>query len=180
MRIVGGSLRGRRFLPVGNFGSRPTTDIAKESLFNVLSNIVYFEDIKVLDLFSGTGSISFEFASRGCPDVTSVEIGYNYQQYILKMVIEFGMQKVIRSLRSDAFRYVAKTEEKFDIVFADPPFNLAEVDTLPDLVINHNIINKGGMFILEHSGEGRFNNHPNFLQTRTYGKVNFTFFGEKE
>ncbi len=179
MRIVSGELRGRRFCPPDNFKARPTTDFAKENLFNVLNNMIDFEEVSVLDLFSGTGSISYEFASRGCRDVTSVELSYQHRQFIAKTIKDLKLEGVIHSVRADAFRFVADTRAKYDIVFADPPFDLEKVDALPDWIFEHEILSEGGMLILEHGGEGRFNGHPNFAQTRNYGKVNFTFFERK-
>ncbi|MBE6341503.1 MAG: methyltransferase domain-containing protein [Bacteroidales bacterium] len=175
MRIVSGDLRGRRFTPPENFSARPTTDFAKENLFNVLANFIDFEEIKVLDIFSGTGSISYEFASRGCRDITSVEKNFKHRQFIAKTIKEFGIEKQVRSIKGDAFRFVQTTEAKYDLIFADPPFDL-DVSSLPDIIFERNLLTENGLFILEHSGEGKHNNHPNFSQTRCYGKVNFTFF----
>lgn len=180
MRIVSGTLRGRRFSPPDSFSARPTTDFAKENLFNVLNNIIDFEDIKVLDLFSGTGSISYEFASRGCKNITSIELNYKHQQFIAKTIRELKIDKAIRSLKGDSFKFVAATKEKYDIIFADPPFDLKEADNLPDMVMEKDLLNKGGFLILEHSGKDKYNDHKYFIQTRNYGKVNFTFFGIEE
>lgn len=177
MRIVSGELKGRRFSPPESFSARPTTDFAKENIFNVLNNIVDFEEIKVLDLFSGTGSISYEFASRGCRSVTSVEMNFKHQRFIAQTIRDLGIADRVRSLKGDAFRFVANTKEKYDLIFADPPFDLETAAQLPDLINEHGLLNPGGMFILEHSGAGKYNAHPLFQQTRNYGKVNFTFFG---
>jgi 16S rRNA (guanine(966)-N(2))-methyltransferase RsmD len=177
MRIVSGQLRGRRFSPPDSFSARPTTDFAKENLFNVLNNMIDFEEVKVLDLFSGTGSISYEFASRGSRDITSIELNYKHQQFIAKTVCELNIEKAVRSLKGDSFKYVSATKEKFDIIFADPPFDLTEAEKLPDMIMKRGLLKEGGIFILEHSGKGKYNAHPYFLQTRNYGKVNFTFFG---
>ena len=176
MRIVGGELRGRRFDPPESFEARPTTDFAKENIFNVLCNIIDFEDVKVLDLFSGSGSISYEFASRGCKDITCVEKNRLHHRFIVKTAEHFGISDVMRILNGDALKFIASTNEKYDIVFADPPYAMKEVDDLPDLVMSRGIVREGGVFILEHSVAGRFNKHENFWQTRAYGKVNFTFF----
>ena len=175
MRVVSGSLRGRRFTPPESFSARPTTDMAKENLFNVLANFVDFESIKVLDIFSGTGSISYEFASRGCTDITSVEKNFKHQQFIAKTLQQFGIDKIVRSLKGDAFRFVQSTAARYDIIFADPPFDL-DISTLPDIIFERNLLCDNGFFILEHSGEGKYNSHEHFWQTRSYGKVNFTFF----
>lgn len=180
MRIVSGQLKGRRFSPPDSFKARPTTDFAKENIFNVLNNMVDFEELKVLDLFSGTGSISYEFASRGCMSVTSIEQNFKHQQFIAKTVREFGIQQQVRSLKGDAFKFVEGTSEQYDLIFADPPFDLEEAQKLPDMIMKRGLLRPGGFFILEHSGEGKYNDHPYFLQTRNYGKVNFTFFGVEE
>ena len=176
MRIVSGEMRGRRFSPPSNFSARPTTDFAQENLFNVLANIIDFEEIKVLDLFSGTGSISYEFISRGCQSLTSVELNQKHQHFIAQTVREFGIGNRMRSIKSDAFKFVQQTTDKYDLIFADPPFDLTEAEKLPDLIFEFGILNPGGMFILEHSGAGKYNGHAHFSQTRSYGKVNFTFF----
>ena len=177
MRVVSGYLRGRRFNPPADFSARPTTDMAKENLFNVLNNIIDFEQVKVLDLFSGTGSISYEFVSRGCADVTSVEQSFKHQRFIAQTVGEFGIKDKVRSIKADAFRFVASTTEQYDVIFADPPFDLDKAAQLPDLIVERNILKPDGFFILEHAGLGKYNGHKYFKQTRNYGKVNFTFFG---
>lgn len=176
MRIVSGELRGRRFDPPESFDARPTTDFAKENIFNVLANIIDFEDVKVLDLFAGSGSISYEFASRGCTDVTSVERNKIHHRFIVKTAQQFGIADALHVINGDALKFIKGTTDTYDLIFADPPYAMPEVDQLPDLVINRGLIRPEGFFILEHSGAGRFNKHPNFWQTRAYGKVNFTFF----
>lgn len=176
MRIVSGELRGRRFDPPESFDARPTTDFAKENFFNVLCNIIDFEVVKVLDLFSGSGSISYEFASRGCQDITCVEKNRIHHRFIVKTAEQFGIAGVMRILNGDALKFISGTNEDYDIVFADPPYAMKEVDDLPDMVMGKGLLRKDGLFILEHSVAGRFNKHPNFWQTRAYGKVNFTFF----
>lgn len=179
MRVVSGTLRGRRFDPPESFDARPTTDFAKENIFNVLCNIVDFEDIAVLDLFGGSGSISYEFASRGCKDVTCVEKSSTHQRFIARTVEAFGISGKVKVLRGDALKYIMSADRKFDIIFADPPYSMPEVDQIPDMVMSNDLLNEDGFLILEHSGAGRFNNHINFWQTRAYGKVNFTFFRPK-
>lgn len=179
MRIISGEMRGRRFNPPDNFSARPTTDMAKESLFNVLNNLVNFEELKILDLFSGTGSITYEFVSRGCCDVTSIEQNYNHQKFIAKTIKEFGIEDKARSVKADAFKFVSSTAEQYDIIFADPPFDLEKAAELPTLIVDRGLLKDGGMFILEHSGAGKYNAHQYFTQTRSYGKVNFTFFGKR-
>ncbi len=180
MRVVSGTLRGRRFNPPESFDARPTTDFAKENIFNVLTNIVDFEDLKVLDLFGGSGSISYEFVSRGCEDVTCVEKCAVHQRFIVRTAKEFGISDKIKVVHGDALKFAATANGTFDIIFADPPYDMPEVETLPDVIMGRDMLSPDGFFILEHSGAGRFNSHPTFWQTRAYGKVNFTLFKKKE
>ncbi len=175
MRIVGGKYKGRIFRPNKKFSARPTTDIAKEGLFNILENRIDFSDKSVLDLFSGTGSIGYEFISRGCKDATLVEKSFNHYQFILGVTKELNLDNV-RIVKSDVFKFLFKFQGKFDIVFADPPFDLPQFSLVPDAVFNGNILNENGLFILEHSKEYNFSEHPNFVEIRNYGKVNFSFF----
>lgn len=175
MRIVSGFLRGRRIEPPDSFLARPTTDMAKENLFNVLANFVDFEQTRVLDLFAGSGGISYEFASRGCPAVKAVEKRPAHYNFIRATVQRLGLDEVMTVVLADALKEVEKGGG-YDLVFADPPYDLPEVDSLPDLVLQSEALRSGGLFILEHSVAGRFNLHRRFWQTRSYGKVNFTFF----
>ncbi len=176
MRIISGKLKGRRFSPPKNFKARPTTDFAKENLFNILNNKISFEEIKVLDLFGGTGSISFEFASRGCADITCIEQNFNHFRFIKKTIEEFELENIIKVIKGDVFKYIEKTTNKFDLIFADPPYDLINSETIPDLIIKNKLLNSGGILIFEHSGIITFNNHSNFIENRENGKVNFTFF----
>lgn len=180
MRVIAGELRGRRFCPPHDFSARPTTDFAKENLFNVLENFVDFEAVTVLDLFSGTGSISYEFASRGCRNIVSVEQSFKHQRFIAETIRKFDISNFVRSIKGDAFKYIAGTNQQFDIIFADPPFDLPTVETLPDAIINHQIIKPEGLIIIEHSDAKKFLEHPWREQTRSYGKVNFTFFRQPQ
>jgi 16S rRNA (guanine(966)-N(2))-methyltransferase RsmD len=176
MRIVSGALKGRRFSPPGSFKARPTTDFAKENIFNVLNNIIDFEDVEVLDLFSGTGSISYEFASRGCSRIVAVENNYKHYKYITKVIQELDLEEQINVIKSCAFRYIKKTTATFDIVFADPPFDLKEAETLPWEIMNSGILKPGGMFIFEHSDKKGYSHLSGFSEVRKYGKVNFSIF----
>lgn len=178
MRIVGGALKGRMFKPGKSFKARPTTDIAKEGLFNILNNRIDFESIKVLDLFSGTGSISFEFASRGCGDITSVEYNFNHFRFIKETAKTLQLD-FMRILKFDVFKYCAKSDQKYDLIFADPPFDLKKFEEIPDLVLENDLLLEDGVFILEHPKEFSFSNHACFDECRKYGKVNFTFFSKK-
>ena len=136
MRIIGGYFKHRIFNPRKNFKARPTTDFAKENLFNILSNRYDFENKKVLDLFSGTGSISFEFASRGCKDITSVESDHVHYEFICSIIDKLGLKKCIKPLRKDVFTVIQKIGREFDIIFADPPYDLKGLNELPDLIMN--------------------------------------------
>jgi len=176
MRIVSGSLKGRRFSPPKSFSARPTTDIARESLFNILNNRVDFDELTVLDLFSGTGSISYEFASRGALDVSAVEFNYKHFSYIKSMVKEFELEKEITVIKADAFKYMQKCSYKYDLVFADPPFDLKNFETIPDHFFAQDLLKEDGIFILEHSDKINFDEHPRFQERKKYGKVHFTFF----
>ncbi len=175
MRIVGGEYKGRLFNPGKSFKARPTTDMAKESLFNILQNQVDFESIKVLDLFSGTGSISFEFASRGCTDITSVEVNFQHHRFIKEVIQKLG-EKSIKAIKANAFQYCTKTDQSFDLIFADPPYDHKQFAEVPGLVLNGTLLKSGGLFILEHSKNYDFSALPGFTGVRNYGSVHFSFF----
>ncbi len=174
MRIVGGEYKGRHIPVRKNFPSRPTTDFAKENLFNILANHFDFKQLKVLDLFAGTGSISYEFASRGAM-VDLVEINYPSFRFIQDTLKKLGIETV-KAYKADVFKAVNKVTKKYDLVFADPPYDLKELPTLPDLVFEKELLTPEGWFILEHPGIHSFNSHPCFLQVRNYGSVNFSLF----
>jgi 16S rRNA (guanine966-N2)-methyltransferase len=176
MRIIGGELKGRLFKPGKNFKARPTTDFARENLFNILTNRIDFEDTKVLDLFAGTGSISFEFASRGSQSVTSVEIDHVHYAFIASVIVQLNLEKVIHLLRYDVLKFIPRCTEQYDLIFADPPYQLKGLSNIPDLVLKHGIIKTDGMFILEHGKNDNFAAHPNLFEERVYGSVHFSFF----
>ncbi len=175
MRIVSGSKKGFRLNPPKNITARPTTDFAKESLFNVLNNRVDFEELSVLDLFSGTGGISFEFASRGARSITVVELSAQHAAYIRKTAKELDFQSIYL-IQGDVFKFIKSCGQKFDLVFADPPYDLPALDTLPDFIFEHELLKPEGVFILEHPARKSFANHPHFAEHRHYGNVNFSFF----
>lgn len=179
MRIVGGIYRGRVFKPSKTFKARPTTDMAKESLFNVLQNSVDFENIRALDLFAGTGSISYELASRGCTDVTAVEINADHIHFIKEVIERLG-EKNIRVVKSNVFVFAAHIKEQFDLIFADPPYDHPKFAEVADLIFRNNLIKPGGIFILEHSGYFDYSGHPHFQDLRRYGSVHFSIFAAKE
>jgi 16S rRNA (guanine(966)-N(2))-methyltransferase RsmD len=174
MRIIAGELRGRRLKPPTSLPIRPTTDLAKESLFNILRNKIEFEQSEVLDIFAGTGGISFEFISRGVKRVTAVDINPKCIEFI-KDTCESLTIKNLFALRSDVFGFLGRSQQSFDVVFADPPYDLKQFELVPTLVLR-SFVKEGGLFILEHSKESDFKSNPFFIEQRTYGKVNFSFF----
>lgn len=175
MRIISGKYRGKQLFPGKKFTARPTTDFAKESLFNIIANSFEFESLRVLDLFSGTGSISFEFASRGCLSVEAVELEHAHVTFIQKTARELDF-KQMKVFQMNAFTYLKKTFVKYDIIFADPPYDMAEIDQVPEIIFDRDLLNDNGWFILEHSQNCNFKDHKNFSQTRKYGSVNFSIF----
>ena len=152
--------------------------MARESLFNILNNYVDYEDCDVLDLFAGTGAVSLEFVSRGAHEVTAVDINAQCVEFIKSSAVQFGLSN-IRVVRSDVFDLIKRAYKKFDIVFADPPYTLENLNQLPDLVFERELLSDDGIFVLEHPREYQFDDHPHFWQHRNYGKVNFTFFAQK-
>lgn len=176
MRIISGIYGGRRFEAPRNLQARPTTDIAKESLFNILQNRIDFESIKTLDLFAGTGSISFELLSRGAETAVCVEMGRVQQMFIQKVAQELKIGRELQMIRGDVFKYLKTSSQQFNLVFADPPYALTELPQIPDLVFDSNILADEGIFILEHGKENDFSTHPHFVELRKYGAVHFSFF----
>lgn len=175
MRIISGTHKGRRIYPDKKFKARPTTDFAKENLFNVLNNTIYFEDLSVLDLFSGTGSISYEFASRGAEKVMCVEKNHSHFSFIQKTIKELKFEQ-IRPIKSDVFRFLRNYSQKFDLIFADPPFEMKSIETIPELVFEKKLLSENGILIVEHGSTNDFSTHPYFSEKRSYGSVNFSFF----
>ncbi len=179
MRVISGIYKRRRFDVPHTFKARPTTDFAKENLFNVLNNYIDFEDgVTALDLFAGTGSISIELVSRGCDKVISVEKDPQHFSFINKIMKEVKTEKCF-VLRGDVFRYIERCNEKFDFIFADPPYALERLADIPNLIFNNELLKEDGLFVLEHGKDQSFESHPNFIEHRYYGSVNFSFFGYK-
>ena len=176
MRIIGGSLRGRSINPPAGYKARPTTDFAKEGLFNTLDNEFYFEDLTVLDLFGGTGSISFEFASRGAGEVIAVEMNTVNAAFIKRTAATLGVGSVVQVVRHNVFDFIPLCTKRFDIVFADPPYALEGLDTIPDKVLAAGLVVPEGYLILEHPSEYNFAAHPSFVKERKYGNVHFSYF----
>jgi len=175
MRIIGGRLRGRTIRPPQGYKARPTTDFAREGLFNVLDNVYEFADLQVLDLFGGTGAIAFEFASRGAARVYSVEMARENATFIKTEARRLGLDNVTM-VRDNVFDFLDVCREKFDIIFADPPYALEGLDTLPDRIFARDLLHPECYFILEHPGAYSFRDHPRFVKEKSYGKVHFSFF----
>lgn len=175
MRIIGGKLKGRMISPPVGYSARPTTDYAKEGLFNVLDNEYEFDDLKVLDLFGGTGAIAYEFASRGAALVCSVEMNKANASFIRREAARLGLDK-IKAVHSNVFDFLPVCREKFDIIFADPPYALEGLESIPDKVLGGGILQEGNYFILEHGDEHSFRDHPRFKKEKVYGRVHFSFF----
>lgn len=176
MRIITGKYGRRRFAVPTNITARPTTDFARENIFNVMGNLVDFDEVDALDLFAGTGAISFELASRGCRSVTSVEKAPVQARFIAKVIDELGAREV-RLIRGDVFKFLtARTEASYDLIFADPPYDLPNFDEVPRMVLEGNLLRPGGIFILEHNRHHDYSRWPGFAEHRAYGSVNFSIF----
>jgi 16S rRNA (guanine(966)-N(2))-methyltransferase RsmD len=176
MRVIGGIYKRRRFETPRAFRARPTTDFAKEGLFNILSNYMDFsEGLSALDLFSGTGSISIELVSRGCEKVISVEKDKIHHAFIRKIMDEVKTDKCL-PIRGDVFKFINGTEKAFDFIFADPPYDLPELETIPELIFKNNLLKEEGLFVLEHGKDKDFSRYAHFTERRNYGSVNFSFF----
>ena len=179
MRIISGKYKGKRLIAPKKLPVRPTTDMAKEGLFNILNNRFYFDELRVLDLFSGTGNISFEFASRGVHDIVAVDAFPGCIQFISKISNE--LEFPISAIKSDVFKYLERTTEEFDVIFADPPYNFDESQFLKiaNLVFENNLLQEDGLLVIEHSDQTDLSHHPNFSEQRKYGGSIFSFFEEK-
>ena len=175
MRIIGGTFKRRFIHPPKNLPVRPTTDLARESLFNILNNLIDWEGKSVLDLFSGTGAVSYEFISRGCKSVLAIDANYQCTSFIKKTASEFEVN-TLKVMRTDVFRFLKSAKISFDVIFADPPYSLEGIDLLPEMVLDNHLLNPKGIFVLEHPVSYDFSEHPRFSEHRKYGKVNFTFF----
>lgn len=194
MRIISGTYKGRRIAPPKNISARPTTDFAKESLFNLLNNRMDFEGIDMLDLFAGTGSIGLEFISRGARDVIAVEMAHTQQNFIIQ-TCKLLKIKNLNLIRGDVFKFINSCKMQFDFIYADPPYDLPQLSKIPDLIFKDNpstnmtdsvdansnhdhntLLKPDGIFVLEHSKNNDFSTHPHYVETRKYGNVHFTFF----
>ena len=175
MRIITGKYKGRHFDIPRSFKARPTTDFAKENIFNVLTQYVDLEEAAALDLFSGTGSISLELLSRGCSTVVSVEMDRDHHRFICECLKKLGNAHCT-PLRADAFRFIKSCKKQFDLIFADPPYALKELPTIPDLIFEKGLLTESGIFVFEHGKDHDFTQHPHFIEHRSYGSVNFSLF----
>ena len=175
MRIIGGVCKGKQIFPDRKLTLRPTTDFAKEGLFNILSNRYDISSFDVLDLFSGTGSISYEFASRGYKNIHAVEMEPRHAVFVRTTAAKLGFRQ-IRVIRDDAFHFLSICKAQYDIVFADPPYDMSRIGEIPEKVLQQNILKPGGILILEHSQKNDFSGHEHLLDHRNYGNVHFSLF----
>ena len=175
MRIIRGKYGRRRFEVPHNIKARPTTDFAKENLFNVLENICDFEDKSACDLFAGTGAISFEFLSRGCNYVTAVEKIALQADFIKKVAEKLGDTN-LHVIKGDVFKFIEECHRSYDFVFADPPYDHPRFEEIPSLILNSSLIHEGTILIIEHSKVRDFSDLKGFSQRREYGSVNFSIF----
>ena len=184
MRIISGTYGGRRLSPPKNITARPTTDFAKESLFNLLNNRMDLEGIDMLDLFAGTGGIGIECVSRGAREVTAVEIAHVQQNWIIACCKQLGIRN-LSVIRGDVFKFLSACRTKYDLIFADPPYALERIEELPDLILkssavsgqySDSILKEDGWLVIEHGKDTDFTGHPRHVETRTYGSVHFSFF----
>ena len=175
MRVITGKYKNRHFDIPRSFKARPTTDFAKENIFNVMNAYVDFEDSTALDLFSGTGCISLELLSRGAKTVVSVEADRDHARFIRQCTEKLGTNRSFL-IRGDVFRFLRSCRQSFDFIFADPPYALEKLPTIPDLIFEKELLSEDGVFVFEHGKHNDFSAHPNFVEHRAYGSVNFSIF----
>ena len=175
MRIISGKYKRRTILPPKNLPVRPTTDMAKESLFNILGNYFDFTGKQSLDLFAGTGNISYELVSRGCKTVTAVDKDYGCTKFISTTAQKLDMVE-LDIVRLDVFHFLKSTKKKYDIIFADPPYQLTNIMEISKLIFEYDLLNPDGWLIVEHPAEINFAESVHFYDHRKYGRVNFSFF----
>ena len=199
MRIITGKYKGRHFDIPRSFKARPTTDFAKENIFNVMTQYIDFEGAEALDLFSGTGSITLELLSRGCSRVVSIELDRDHHRFICDCIGKLlnkqrtntdnnGQSEIVRDspmpncmqIRGDVFRYIKSCKQQFDFIFADPPYALKELPTIPSLIFERGLLKDGGIFVFEHGKDNDFSDDPHFVEHRCYGSVNFSIFRTTE
>ena len=178
MRVITGKYKGRHFDIPRTFKARPTTDFAKENIFNVLNGYIDFEDCRALDLFVGTGSISIELLSREAQYVVGLELDRDHCTFIRQCIDKLGADNY-SLIPGDVFRYLKSCRETFDLIFADPPYVLKNLEEIPQIVLDKGILSEDGIFVLEHGKHNHFEEHPCFLERRAYGSVNFSLFKAK-
>ncbi|MBL4715365.1 MAG: 16S rRNA (guanine(966)-N(2))-methyltransferase RsmD [Bacteroidia bacterium] len=174
MRIIAGKHKGRVLHAPKNLPVRPTTDKAKEALFNILENQYDFSSLKILDLFSGTGNITYEFLSRGAADVTAVDINYNCCTYIKQQAEKLDFKVTVT--KNEIFKFIVGCENKYDLIFADPPYDFKKINQLPEQIFQNDLLNKSGLLIIEHSNKINLDLFENFKEKRKYGQSAFSFF----
>ena len=177
MRIISGKFGGRKFYPPADkWPTRPTTDISKEGLFNILNNRLDWEEVKMLDLFGGTGNHCYEFISRGCEDATYVDQFMGCIKFVNEIRDKLQLQNELRIVKSDVFKFIHSTKEKFDYIFAGPPYPLPNIPVIPDLIFEKELLRPDGLFVMETNTDHKFEHHPNFKQLKKYGTTLFWFF----
>ncbi len=179
MRIITGKYKGRHFDIPRSFKARPTTDFAKENIFNVLTGLVDLDGAVALDLFSGTGSISLELVSRGCSSVISVEADRDHAAFIRQCMGKIGAENNVL-IRGDVFRFLKSCHQKFDFIFADPPYALENIEDIPGIIFSKQLLKEDGILVFEHGKKNDFSAHPKFIDHRSYGSVNFSIFRESD
>ena len=177
MRILGGSLAGTILKPnMKSWPTRPTTDMAKEALYNILMNRIDFTQVAMLDLFGGTGIHSLEFLSRGCKQVVYIDKYGPCVKWIKSKVSEFNLQEYIQIYQKDVLKYLKAPKGQFDIIFADPPYSMQGLEKLPDMIFDAHLLSESGMLIIEHDRQHQFDDHVKFESERKYGQTRFSFF----
>ena len=179
MRIIAGTHRSRRLIAPDKLPVRPTTGRAKEALFSIIESGYYFDEKTVLDLYSGTGNIAYEFASRGTQQILSVDQNLNCIRFIQKTAEELGF-KAITTLKADVFEFVTKHKQEYDVIFADAPYDIEGLESVIENIFKHDLLANNGVLILEHPKEQDFSELPNYINKRRYGNVNFSFFERNE
>lgn len=177
MRIIGGRLGGLRLNPPTNLPVRPTTDIAKEALFNILQNRLDFDGLQCLDLFAGTGNISFELASRDVELVDAIDLHFKCVQYINDTAEKMKLEQ-IKARKADVFKFIASCKNTYDFIFADPPYDIPKLPQLPKLIFDQQLLHDDGLLVVEHPSTRQMEDHPNFIETRKYGYSSFSFYAK--
>ena len=181
MRVIAGRFKSRRFYPPADkWPTRPTTDFAKEGLYNVLMHRLDFAEASILDLFGGTGSHSYECISRGCNDVTYVDQHGPCLRFVKEMATKLEIEDSLKVVRSDVFKYIAHCGIQYDYIFAGPPYGMPALDSIPNLIFKYNLLAEEGLFVLEHNPNHDFAQHPHLTEVRNYGKTIFSFFQKEK